>query len=433
MFRVAQGTLASGATGTADFTVTGFGTCKGALVFVNRSNTTNNPETGTGTSWHSSGFFDGTTQVCYAHHTEDGNTSPGSTDCWNMYSNNKVAMWCNNAGTIQFAATATTITNGIRITTDTSDGSAHHCVVVLIPDTGVANIKAQVVDCSGISAGKVEVTNNGFQPDMVFVLAGRGTANETVEVDFLHNFGVAVRDGSDTNMCMSIVEDDGRDLSAQTTYLSNISSDQMCAIVNSNGGLVWSMQLGSFDASGWTSSKWDVYVNPVDPTNQLNDTDDYLALAIQFTGAPNFDLTQYTAPTATGSWAQTAPGFQPTFGLVFGTEGVVDNTSGDDTNAESFIILPFDSTTQWSLGHCSADNVSTVTTSTYSLTGWRMVEDNGVPGTNDTFQATFTSFDANGFTWNFSAVPGSSDLWPILTIGPAINPVTIEVPLGPLR
>lgn len=425
MFKVAQGNLASGATGTADFTVTDFGTVAGAIVYTNRASTTNDPAIAEGdTTWICAGFWDGTTQACYAHHSEDGLTGAVNTDCWNIYSSNKIAFWTNNSGTAQFAATIENITNGVRITTDTSDGEAHKCMVILIPDNGVSNIDARVLDRSGIDAnGVVEVTDMGFEGDLAFVLGGRCTANETPTVDFCHSFGVAANDGADTNMCMHLIEDDGRDLGTLTTYLSNVSSDTHCAMNNSSGGLRWGVQITAWDASGFTTRAWDEYVAPLTTNNTL--AEDLLVLTIKFNGTPDFDVYQATAPATTGDWAQTAPGFEPAFGLVFGTEGVVDNTSGDATNAESFSVMPFDGTTMRSFGYCSGDNLSTVTTSAYSLSGWRQVENAGVPGTDDTFVGTFSSFDANGFTMNFSAVPGSSDLWPILTIGPAASTVTI--------
>lgn len=432
-FRVKQGFLASGATGTADFTIPGIGTIAGAIVYTNRASTTNDPATATGdTQWICAGFWDGTTQIAYAHHIEDGLTTPSSTDGWNAYSSNKIAYWCNNTGTTQFAATISSITDGVRITTNTSDGEAHRVMVILIPSSIVTSIDAQVVDCSGISGGSVAVTNVGFESDVVFALAGRCTAAETPTADFLHSFGVAINDVSETNHCMHLVYDDGRDLSSLTTYLSNISSDTHVGMRNSNAGLSYGAQVKNFDASGFDILKWDEYVSPVTANN---DTSDILVLAIKFTGITNFDVYMADAPTATGDWAEADPAFTPSFGLVFGTEGVVDTTSGDDTNAESFSVMPFDGTNMYSFGIGSGDNLATVTGAAYSLSGWRQVEDNCVPGTNDTFVGTFKSFDANGFTMNFTAVSGTVDKWPIFTLGEwsAASPVVIPVPLGPLR
>ena len=413
--RVKQGFLASGAAGTADFTIPGIGSIAGAIVYTNRASLTNDPATATAdTQWICAGFWDGTTQIAYAHHIEDGLTTPSSTDGWNAYSSNKIAYWCNNAGTTQFAATISGITDGVRITTDTSDGEAHRVMVILIPSSIVANIDAQVVDCSGITGGSVAVTNVGFEADVVFALAGRCTAAETPLADFLHSFGVAINDVGETNHCMHLVYDDGRDLSAQTTYLSNISSDTHVGMRNSNGGLSYGAQIKNFDASGFDILKWDEYVSPVTANN---DPADILVLAIKFNGITNFDVYMADAPTTTGDWAEADPAFTPSFGLVFGTEGVVDTTSGDDTNAESFSVMPFDGTNMYSFGIGSGDNLATVTGAAYSLSGWRQVEDNCVPGTNDTFVGTFKSFDANGFTMNFSAVPGTVDKWPVFTLG----------------
>jgi hypothetical protein len=119
-----------------------------------------------------------------------------------------------------------------------------------------------------------------------------------------------------------------------------------------------------------------------------------------------------------------ATAFTPAFGLVFGSEGVPNIESGDASNAESFSVMPFDGTTMRSFGYNSWDNAATVTTSAYSLSGWRQVENAGVPGTDDTFVGTFSSFDANGFTMNFTAVSGTLDRWPVLLIGEAVVTVT---------
>lgn len=414
--RVKQGFLASNATGTADFTIPGIGTIGGAIVYTNRASTINDPALAEAdTTWICAGFWDGTTQVSYAYHSEDGLTSPSFTDTWNAYSSNKIAYWCNNSGTTQFAATISSITDGVRITTNTSDGEAHRVMVILIPSSIIANIDAQVIDRSGIDAnGIVEVTNVGFEADAVFVLAGRCTAAETPTQDFCHSFGVALNKTGEPNHCMMLVEDDGRDLAATTTYLSNISNNVHCAMNNAIG-LRWGLQIKNFDAQGFTTRAWDQYVEPL-TTNDTN-PEDLLALSIKFQGITDFDCYMSTAPSTTGDWAETDPGFRPSFGLVFGSEGVPDITSGDASNAESFSVMPFDGTNMYSFGYNSWDNVATVTTSAYSLTGWRQVENAGVPGTDDTFVGTFKSFDANGFTMNFSALPGTLDRWPIFTLG----------------
>ena len=627
--RVLEGFLASGATGTKDFTIDGIGTIGGAIVYTNRASATNDPALAEGdTTWICAGFWDGTTQVSYAHHSEDGLTTPSFTDCWNAYSANKIAYWCNNAGTTQFAATISSITDGVRITTNTSDGEAHRCMVILFPSSIISSIDCQVIDRSGIDAnGVVEVTNVGFEADAVFVLAGRCTAAETPTQDFCHSFGFALNTPGEPNWCMDIIEDDGRDLATTTTYLSNISNEVHCAMNNAIG-LRWGLQIKNFDAQGFTTRAWNEYVEPLS-TNDTN-PEDILALAIKFPPDTNFAGYMATAPTAAGDWAQripprvvdtvsfgdasvgtsssdthgfdlvegdviiacvslnadsvtitdnnginaftpisarvdgttcshrcfywvvddttdtafdwtygssvgrgsrvyaqvrgvdpndvisgtvttgtggsvgaagavdrfgalamsfatddvvstaaddlqwnsdyyeyhetndtvgqeagfavravesgappahtvtgvggagvhshfalnAAPGFAPQFGLIFGSEGVPDISSGDASNAESFSVMPFDRSAMRSFGYNSADNVATVTTSAYSLSGWRQVENNGVPGTDDTFVGTHQHFDTEGFTMNFTSVSGTRDRWPVFLLG-SVQPTYI--------
>jgi hypothetical protein len=418
-FRTISGALAENATNSVDFIVPGIGTIAGAIVYTNRATVEADFEGAAGTAWFCSGFWDGTTQVCYAHHSEDGLTTPSLTDSWNMYSNNKIAMWCNNAGTVQFAATISGITDGVRITTNTADGAQPHRVtVILIPSSVVSNIDCQVIDASGINAsGVVEVTNVGFEADAVFVLAGKCTANETVDTDFTHSFGIALNQPGEPNFCMNLIEDDGRDMSAQTTYLSNITNNVHCAMRNTNGGIAYGMRITNFDASGFTTTKWNQYVRPLSTAD--TGQEDYLTLAIKFNAGYYADCNAYRSPVPTGDWDVIGPGFKPSFGLVLGSEGVNDMNSGESSQSESFSMIPFDGRSMHSIGYCSADNTATVFTSCFAMPGWHMVEDGGGIPADNTYVGTLASLDDYGFTINFSNTPGTGtrDFWNIFVIG----------------
>jgi hypothetical protein len=98
------------------------------------------------------------------------------------------------------------------------------------------------------------------------------------------------------------------------------------------------------------------------------------------------------------------------------------DSSGDAKNGAHGVSL-FDATNQYFLENINEHNVGTTNTASF-------IDDQVVKGHDHqqsaTFTGTFTSFDTNGWTWNFSAANGTSRKWPYF----AIEEVTAPTPTG---
>lgn len=413
MFKVANGTISGSASGTADFTVTGFGTVAAAIVVINSANATNNPETGRTTAFYSIGFFDGANQNS---HSNAGTDNAATTDVWSTQSSSLVGHFTNTSLTTVLEVSASKITDGIRLTTDKTDGAAYQAMVVLIPATGTDNVKTEVIDGSLTTAGGVlDVTSVGFEADLVF------TALAKNEVDFDGGnveglgFGIVHNGGKLYQGCMGFHANSGRDLTATTSYSSVYVSEEYgeAAIYNSGSLLGHGSVFSNFNSSGWTMTK---YTDPIGPNITVQDVQDMSYLAIKFTGSPNIAAFSETAPASTGSWQVTEAGFQPEFGFLIAPR--ISSTRGDidTTDADGISLVAFDDTTQRSIMFTDADGVSNnALIGAGSSSGLDVRQDDQAVA----YAGSFTSFDAGGWTWNMSTVQAGGDPWIALAIGGA--------------
>lgn len=434
MFRVTTGTTNATATSSTDFTVSGFGTCAGAIVFINSSTSGSNPNTSPGTGFFSTGFFDGTNQVARVFAGDDNNSS--QTDTWKYSWSDKIGGYTNNAGTVQAAWSISAITDGVRITTDTSDSTSYNAMVILIPDTGTTNLKAFNQDWSGASPGpggacNVVDTSVGFEADLVIGQCGVNPGVGNVDLSYQWGLGFTHNEGGGTVTQMAIGYDsnDGRSLPGSSTYLTCSVTDKYGIGNTSNSGWRYGTQLSNFTSSGFTATKYEDYGPTTLLTASFATAEDQMYLAIKFAGSPNIKVFSEYAPTANGSFSATDPGFQPVFGMMLMPEHTAATINSMETSGDSVGILAFDSTTQSTIGHLDRDNVTTTEISSWSESGLQTYEES----TTSKYTASFTSFDANGWTWNFSDSDAGDDNWIALAIGPAVDPVVIEVPVGPVR
>lgn len=439
MFRVVTGTTNATATSSSDFTISGFGTPAGAIVYICSATSGSNPNTAptSAINFLSMGYWDGTNQISKLEASSDAESS--FTEAWKYSMSDKIGHVTNYAGTVQAEWSISNITDGVRITTDVSNSDSLQCMVVLIPSAGISNIKCFNADWSGHSSSAITVSTVGFEADLVFSMCGVNPGVDNVDDSVQTGWGFTHNvDGSDANivqMSSGMTINHGRDLGATTTWTATGSWDYYgCINFSNNGGIRYGIRFTSFGASGWTMTKYDD--EDVDPPTTLTSAtfaleEDTMHMAIKFTGSPDIKVFQPNAPNATGSWSTTTPGFQPTFGMLLcpRNEQVINNNAG---TGDQQGICAFDSSTQATIGILDQDNVNTSWCSAFLDTGGiQCYEDQN----SSVYDASFTSFDANGWTWSFSTVTDTShaDPWVALALGPAIAPITIEVPLGPLR
>lgn len=298
------------------------------------------------------------------------------------------------------------IANGVRVNWGNAPASAYLVTVVLF--SGLTNAFAGTYAPGTTVDADVDVTAPGFEPDILALGSANAATSSTNSTQL--SLGFAVNDGSDTQQCSNVSEEDGQASGQPTGYLH--ASRGAIQTDAGSGNLEWQSQIGTFDASGFTST--------LRSSSAGSDIVGYLALEV---GALNFWLGGHDTPTSTGSQASTAPGFTPQLLLGVMTHLTATGTTTASAEAGAFGITAIVSGTQVSNAVAIEDGAAT--TDTQSLSDDQAVnlpQDDGSTG----HTATFTSFDANGWTWNFSNTLGSARKWIMLALE---QDVAVTVPL----
>jgi len=290
------------------------------------------------------------------------------------------------------------ITNGVRlnVTTAPANGVLLTCVFFAGTDSS-ADVGTWTFD----NANAVDVTSVGFEADLVFTLCNGGGwpsdhthGRETVGV--VHNdraSGLAQRWASVS----------GRDSRATSVNRSYFSASEGGA--DFKYAVQYEMAFSAFDASGFT----------VTPSASAG-TDVAAYLALRFGSGPAVDswVGTHTTPTGTGNDGETGPGFTPQTVILFGTFAEAVDTLYADARGGVFMMSAFDADEAYAVSACVEVGVATMNTQCLSdNVAVELPDDDGSAG----LTASFVSFDANGWTLNYSAVEAAAKLF----IGVAIE------------
>lgn len=341
---VVNGATATSAT-TADYTKTGFGTPKAAIVLCARADSY---DTAVSNGALSIGFWDSTTQVCYSCFAEG---SGGFGDTTDFGYNNKIIALDNVDSALLFTGTVENITDGIRITYAGSGTWAAYKVTVILLNGADLQAKAGAL-ALGTGTSAIEVSC-GFQPD--FILGTQAASNDGTHrsVYMYPTFGCAkdAGGGSTTHRCISMFQDQ---LTAMTNY--TVVRTDCLTQKDAYGGRVWYLT-----ASGWDSNGLDVTPSASTSSSYLF----YLALDV---GSANTWLGTVNPPTtASGAWDSPNTGFTPQ--LVILGQTLCDAVDSGDTAspmADTFGICAFDGTTEGSIAITEDDGYSDAAAKSYA-------------------------------------------------------------------
>lgn len=135
-------------------------------------------------------------------------------------------------------------------------------------------------------------------------------------------------------------------------------------------------------------------------------------LAISFNKIPEMSVESRFGPNSTGAYSVSDLSFQPSFGMILTTDATETNNLSLDS--ESFGVSCFDPLSQSHNVQYCADEV--VTTKTLNISSDNVIHD--ISGsTTDLTIATFTGFDANGYSINVTKAPLFARGWVTLSIG----------------
>lgn len=385
--------------GTKSFEFAGFGTPQAVIIFVSEANTTNNPESDGGICI---GFTDGTNQGLAVTVMEDG---VATTNTNRRYRNTKVAYLLSPGGGNKLIANFNAwATDGITLDFTIVDSVAHHLSIMLIK--GCAD--AYVGNVSMGTTATIDITAPGFKPNLVLA-ACTGTPNTSVAAQAVISFGAAHNNSSDMITQGQIALSSRDALSTETGYV--VTRDDSFVGQMNIGVQNWKGVAESFDASGFS-------INP----DASAGSDDLVYLALDTGDTDGVSVDIVNSPTSTGTWSITAPGFTPQSTILAMASGPVTNTILD-ADPISFALSMFDGTTEACIG-VDIDDAAT-TTDIQSNQAAKAIQTYEFGGsTHDLMhEATFNSFDANGYSLSFPTyVDGTARKWLSIAISSGAAP-----------
>lgn len=286
------------------------------------------------------------------------------------------------------------VENGITINWGNAPASAYLLTVIFFAGTDLS-VHANTFTIAA-AGNTTDVTDPGFQPDLVLLASTFLAFNDTSASHDGYSFGYAL----DTNeqACISILSRDNR---ATSEVEGRLDTSNGIVQMTAGGGVYGSVQIGSFDASGFSGTT----------SGSISGAVGYLAL--YFNNAVSVEGGVISTPTSTGSQSVTDPNFQPQAVIVCMAQMAAVNTNYSDGSGGAFGISAFDADEAYCNSVCSEDNAAAG--NTQSLSDDAIVNlplHNGSAG----HIASFTSFDATGWTWNFTTTQGTAVQWWYLAI-----------------
>lgn len=330
----------------------------------------------------SMGFTDGTDQRCVAGQDKDNVNPANNGRCQvddaliQFYNSASAAIVC-KASFVSF------ITNGIRINVDTAYGSKVRCILQLYAG---ADISADVgwFTPHATQNSAVDITT-GFRPDLIYFMDGSATDSGTSEWAYLDSkFGVAARSGGQ-GFVKAVAND-------------NVSPTA-CGMVVSNTKI---SVIGSYtlEVTAYASTTFSVTTR-----DAAGSSNNVCYLALKFTYG-NAMVVAIDSPTATGSKAYTGAGFTPKHLEIIGCMNTAYNTTPFDGIGIFHYVK--DSNAENTLWYGSEDNVNPSDTYVRQQAGSLYHLDHTATLKH---QATFTSFDTDGATLNFTTADGTARKW----------------------
>ena len=295
------------------------------------------------------------------------------------------------------------ITNGVRINWSDAPASAYLLTVVLFAGTDLS-VHANTFTMHATVNNAVDVTDPGFEPDVLILAGGsdlsfgNSLAQWQLSYGFVHND----RASGITQRAVGTKSIGG---AATSACISRCTASYGIVHILNSGNVYKGAEFGTFDADGFSC------------TSRINGGGGsgigYLAL--RFGAGPAVDswLGTHTTPVAPGNDADAGPGFTPQAVLFLGTMMEAIDTAYTHGLAGSFGLGAFDADDEYMVSVCAEDGVGTSNTQSLSDdTAVQLPDDDGAAG----LTASFVSFDANGWTLNYSAVEANAKLFFVVAI-----------------
>lgn len=403
---------AATSTGDQTITISGFGfTPKAAIIWSQPQSTTGT--TPASSYRHSIGFTDGTNTRCngFRNQYNVGTTATARS----AYNNGTIISQINESATSSLAQASFSafVSDGITINWSVAAGTTFQCGLILF---GGDDLEAY---CNSVTLNGAshDINTVGFEPSVVFTMNGSTTNYGTsIVTGAIGSFGMAANDGSDSQCTLAQqlltanAVQSGRQYTSSSAAIALYSTSTLQSFYNIN----------TFDSSGFTVSR-----SGAAGTYYMG----YLAINLSDYSA---SLVRASKPTSAGSQAVTGFGFRPSKVVVIGAAEDtldIDNNSGAGGLALSHTFGYFDATTQWVANGCALIGEDPTDNTMSNLNVTDAVQIIGNDGTSKG-RASLTSFDADGFTLNWSASDSTaSNVFYLAIEGPAATATSTGIPV----
>jgi hypothetical protein len=360
-----------------DFTKSGFGNVKAAIVISCNAYVGSNP---TLNSNINVGFWDGTTQVCCATGEQDNQTT---TDCGRILDATKILRHFYSTTDYYTQYSISNITDGVRITlTEDNTGASRYATVILI---GGADVEAEVDTFD--AATDTDVTSLSFRPDLLLCSGAGFPVSTDIQTFMIWCIGAAIFRPSVIQRCLHAFSR----VSVTTSETSSRLTDNHLTGQLTNGGvLTWASVFNSFNAGGFKLT-----------TAGTTGGDDYATLALKVPGI-NFDIHTLTIPGSTGNQVVTGVGFKPALLLI----GMCNGSAIDTTTEGMATSIGASDGTTTAAHATSSQNGLTTTNTTSAYSDSNIVYLPTEAGSSRS-EASLVSFDDDGYTLNWTNVTGA--------------------------
>jgi hypothetical protein len=395
-------------TGTGTQQITGVGFQPKAYILFYTKNNSDDFDSTAGEGLLSIGMTDGINQFCMTSGAED---NQSSADVGRRGFSDRVlaSQDAQSSQSVDGEASHVSMnTDGftINIVDDFSDPASP--LIHYIAFGGVdLSVDVGMVDLADTMDSFVDVTAPGFEADVVIAsyigvfLDAYGDGNNDRNS---FSLGWAVnpdRQASGNQFSMSVGSQDGQSPAQSRSRFDNVRAGTS----HYNNATDAAFEIGSFDGSGFN-------VTTRLASAITNEIMGYMALKLG-TSNPYVYTVARPARTTAGNDVESGAGFEPIF--LMGIGGAVVTTANSDTDGSSIAIGITDGTDTYAISQFETDNV-TPSNIHSRVTSTQFMSANLHTSAID-WEATFSSFDTNGWTINYGDAAGVAYQNAFLAIG----------------
>lgn len=391
------------ATGTVNYTSSGFGTVQGAMVVVSNATSTTNPNAGASISI---GVAASNGQYAIGVSAAD---ALATSDTYRAL-DNTVVVRLPDFSTASFCAASLSafITDGVTLNFSVTSSTQYRISIILIGGCTDIEVYSKSLASSGVSTVTLTMSS---KPNLIFGIGnGAGSFGTSPSTIAIASFGVAHI--SSTDVVSQVYQG----------FASNdaVADEQASTLVRNNA---FTCQIHA-DAETWYASVTGSAVGQFTIDAAASPVNDYVVgLAINTGDTDGVKLSVEDTPTTTGTKTVTAPGWQPQ-SVILGVTGHPTTNTINNADPVAWGIGGYDGTNQFCHAIDVDDAAATIDTQSNSSTTQGLQLYNGSGGHALLVEGAFTGMTSTGYTMNFTTVDGTVRKFLSIAIKAASGAVT---------